>query len=80
MGRGGLHSLVLCWRRLQQCTGTLLEAVTQVFACTLPQRSWILCVSTFAKADSLADLGKGVRLRNHMNESFAGAGLVVTQN
>lgn len=39
-----------------------------------------MCVSTFAEADSLVDLGKGVRLRNHMNESFAGARLVVTLN
>lgn len=26
-GGWGLHRLVLCWRRLQQCTETLLEAV-----------------------------------------------------
>lgn len=49
-------------------------------ACTLLQRTWLLCVSTFAQADSLVNLGKGVRLRNHKNESFAGARLVVTLN
>lgn len=71
---------MLCWRRLQQCTGTLLEAVMQMFACTLPQKTWLVCLSTFARVDSLAGLGKGVRLRNHINESFAGARLVVTLN
>lgn len=67
----------VCCRMPHQCAGTLLGAVTQVPARTSLWKTWLVCVSTFAKADSLTDLRKGVRLRNYMNESFTGAKLFV---
>lgn len=62
----GLHRLLLYWR-LQQCSGALLETDADVCFYISPE-TWLLCFSTFAKAECLVDLGKGVRLRNRMKE------------
>lgn len=68
------------FRGLCRGGGTLLGAVTLLQAHTSLWKTWLVPVSTSAKAGCLTDLRKGVRRRKHMNESFTGVGLFIRLN